>query len=92
MAKPKCAINGFGRIGRLLLRANLLRDLVDIDGNKRSQLNGIHGIPVKIRHSARRASNEIKAEGENIVLDGKKSRATTNATQELLIGQNTEST
>lgn len=30
MAKLKTAINGFGRIGRLLLRANLLSDMVDI--------------------------------------------------------------
>lgn len=30
MAKLKTAINGFGRIGRLLLRANLTRDLVDV--------------------------------------------------------------
>lgn len=72
MAKPKCAINGFGRIGRLLLRANLLRDLVDIVAI--NDLSSTESMAYLLKYDTAHGvlPNEIKAEGENIVLDGKK--------------------
>ncbi|MBU1992958.1 type I glyceraldehyde-3-phosphate dehydrogenase [Patescibacteria group bacterium] len=71
MAKPKCAINGFGRIGRMLLRANLLKDEVDIvavnDPNPTESLAYL----LKYDSAQGTLKNEVKVEGENIIVDGK---------------------
>ncbi|HBB02770.1 MAG: glyceraldehyde-3-phosphate dehydrogenase, type I, glyceraldehyde 3-phosphate dehydrogenase [Candidatus Peregrinibacteria bacterium GW2011_GWF2_38_29] len=71
MAKLKTAINGFGRIGRLLLRANLTRDLVDVvainDPNDNKTLaylfkyDTVHG----------KLSNNVEATETGIKIDGK---------------------
>ena len=43
MAKIKVGINGFGRIGRLVFRAAMTRNDIEIVGiNDRCRLHGIH--------------------------------------------------
>ncbi|MEO6433303.1 MAG: glyceraldehyde 3-phosphate dehydrogenase NAD-binding domain-containing protein, partial [Sphingomicrobium sp.] len=74
----KVAINGFGRIGRVIARAILSRtdhdlelvainDLADADANallfKRDSVHGTY-------------KGEVKAEGEYLVIDGKRIRVT----------------
>lgn len=72
MAKVKCAINGFGRIGRLLLRANLKRDIVDIAAiNDPSPIDSLaYLLKYDTAHGV--LDQKIEIDGENIVIDGKK--------------------
>lgn len=67
---PKIAINGFGRIGRLVFRAALekgfevvsINDLADINANAHLlKYDSVHG----------RFSGDVKVEGTNLVVNGK---------------------
>ncbi|HBU97996.1 type I glyceraldehyde-3-phosphate dehydrogenase [Thalassospira lucentensis] len=69
----RVAINGFGRIGRLVLRSIVesgrtdvevvaINDLGDVSTNAHLlKYDSVHGV----------LSNDVKAEGENLVIDGK---------------------
>ncbi|WP_417805131.1 type I glyceraldehyde-3-phosphate dehydrogenase [Thalassospira lucentensis] len=70
----RVAINGFGRIGRLVLRSIVesgrtdvevvaINDLGDVNTNAHLlKYDSVHGV----------LANDVKAEGENLVIDGKK--------------------
>ncbi len=76
MAKVKIGINGFGRIGRLVFRAALTRPDVEVVGVNdlfdaeylayMCKYDTIHG----------QLKGEIKADGSNLVVNGKKVRVT----------------
>ncbi len=67
--KPRVAINGFGRIGRLVFRINLLRDKFDIiainDPNKASTM--AHMLKYDSSYGILDADIEVKSEDEMIV-------------------------
>lgn len=70
--KPRIAINGFGRIGRMMFRANLTRDLVDIVAINDLSPAATHAHLLKFDSTYGEISNDITAEGTNLVVDGKK--------------------
>jgi glyceraldehyde 3-phosphate dehydrogenase len=69
--KPRVAINGFGRIGRMMFRANLLRDLVDIVAINDLSPAEVHAHLLKFDSTYGEIKNDIKANGKNLVVDGK---------------------
>ena len=74
MATPKIAINGFGRIGRKVLRLALERNDVEVVG-----INDLSK-PETIAHLFKYDSifgsykGEVKSENSHVVIDGKKIR------------------
>ena len=76
MSKPKVSINGFGRIGRLVLRAALetgavdvvtVNDLVSFETNAHLfKYDSVHGI----------YKGDVKLEGDMLVVDGHKIKLT----------------
>lgn len=70
--KPRVAINGFGRIGRMMFRCNLIRDLVDIVAINDLSPAETHAHLLKFDSSYGELPNEVTAEGENLIVDGQK--------------------
>lgn len=70
--KPRIAINGFGRIGRMMFRANLVRDLVDIVAINDLSPAATHAHLLKFDSTYGEIQNDISADGTNLVVDGKK--------------------
>jgi glyceraldehyde 3-phosphate dehydrogenase len=71
MAKVKCAINGFGRIGRMLLRANMIKEDVEIVAI--NDPNPIESLAYLLKYDSAQGvlKQDVKVEGDNIVVDGK---------------------
>lgn len=72
MNKPRIAINGFGRIGRMMFRCNLIRDLVDIVAINDPSPVETHAHLLKFDSTYGTIENDIKADGNFLVVDGKK--------------------
>lgn len=71
--KPRVAINGFGRIGRMIMRANLARDLIDIVAINDLSPADVHAHLLKFDSTYGTIENDIKSEGAGtLVVDGKK--------------------
>lgn len=70
--RPRVVINGFGRIGRMMFRCNLIRDLVDIVAVNDLSPAETHAHLLKFDSSYGEIPNEVSAAGENLVVDGKK--------------------
>lgn len=71
--KPRVAINGFGRIGRMIMRANLVCDLIDIVAINDLSPANVHAHLLKFDSTYGTIENDIKAEGPNtLIVDGKK--------------------
>lgn len=70
--KPRVAINGFGRIGRLCLRANLKNPLLDIVAI--NDLNGAEQAAHLLKWDSvyGKLDAEVKADGDSIIVDGHK--------------------
>ncbi len=70
MAKLRTAINGFGRIGRLLFRANLEKNLVDIVAINDS--NGPESLAYLLKYDTThgKLAIEITATEKSIIVDG----------------------
>ena len=70
----KVGINGFGRIGRLVLRSALERGESDIDFIAVNDLTDAATLAYLLKYDSNFGilSNEVKAEGDSIVIDGKK--------------------
>lgn len=76
MSKPKIAVNGFGRIGRLVVRAALesgrvevvtINDLVPFETQAHLfKYDSVHGV----------YPGEVKVEGDMLVVDGHKIKMT----------------
>lgn len=69
--KPKVAINGFGRIGRLFFRANLVRNLVDIVAI--NDLSPPETTAYLLKHDSSYGTipNEISVKDGHLMVDGK---------------------
>ena len=71
--KPRVAINGFGRIGRMIMRANLVRDLIDIVAINDLSPADVHAHLLKFDSTYGTIPNDIKSEGAGtLIVDGKK--------------------
>lgn len=70
--KPRVAINGFGRIGKIVMRCNLLCDLVDIVAINDLSPAPIHAHLLKYDSSYGTLDADIKTDGDNLVVNGKK--------------------
>lgn len=71
--KPRVAINGFGRIGRMMFRCNLLRDLVDIVAINDLSPAEIHAHLLTYDSTYGRIEDEIKASSPSeLVVNEKK--------------------
>lgn len=70
--KPRIAINGFGRIGRMMFRANLVRDIVDIVAINDLSPAATHAHLLKFDSTYGEIQNDISADGANLIVDGKK--------------------
>ncbi len=70
----KVGINGFGRIGRLVLRSAIERGEGDIDFIAVNDLTDAATLAYLLKYDSNFGilSNEVKAEGDSIVIDGKK--------------------
>lgn len=72
----KVGINGFGRIGRLVLRSALERGESDIDFVAVNDLTDAATLAHLLKYDSNFGilSKEVKAEGDSLVIDGKKIR------------------
>lgn len=70
--KPRVAINGFGRIGRMMFRCNLERDLVDIVAVNDLSPAEVHAHLLKYDSNYGKIDDDIQAEGTNLIVNGKK--------------------
>ncbi len=70
----KVGINGFGRIGRLVLRSALERGESDIDFIAVNDLTDAATLAYLLKYDSNFGilPNEVKAEGDSLVIDGKK--------------------
>ncbi len=70
----KVGINGFGRIGRLVLRTALENKETDIDFVGVNDLTGADTLAYLLKYDSNFGilANEVKAEGDFLVVDGKK--------------------
>lgn len=70
----KVGINGFGRIGRLVLRSALERGESDIEFVAVNDLTDAATLAYLLKYDSNFGilSNEVKAEGDSLVIDGKK--------------------
>ena len=70
----KVGINGFGRIGRLVLRSAIERGEKNIEFVGVNDLTDAATLAYLLKHDSNFGSlpNEVKAEGDSIVVDGKK--------------------
>lgn len=70
--KPRVAINGFGRIGRMITRANLINNLVDIVAINDLSPADVHAHLLKFDSTYGTIPNDVKADGpDKLVIDGK---------------------
>jgi glyceraldehyde 3-phosphate dehydrogenase len=71
MAKLKVAINGFGRIGRLVLRAGIHNDRLEFVGI--NDLVPADNLAYLFKYDSTHGTfnGKVSAEGENLVIDGK---------------------
>ncbi|MBI5413403.1 type I glyceraldehyde-3-phosphate dehydrogenase [Candidatus Peregrinibacteria bacterium] len=72
MNKPRIAINGFGRIGRMMLRCNLVRDLVDIVAINDLSPSNVAAHLLKHDSTYGSIKDDIKAEGNSLIINDKK--------------------
>lgn len=72
MKKARVAINGFGRIGRMMFRANLVRDLVDIVAVNDLSPAEVHAHLLKYDSTYGTIPDDIKAQGTDLIINGKK--------------------
>ncbi|MBP9718754.1 type I glyceraldehyde-3-phosphate dehydrogenase [Candidatus Gracilibacteria bacterium] len=73
MKKVKVGINGFGRIGKMMFRSNLLRDLVDIVAVNDLSPAPAHAQLLKFDSTYGQLDAEVTAEGNDVlVVNGKK--------------------
>ncbi len=78
MSKPRVAINGFGRIGKLIFRSNLIHDLIDIVAINDPSPVEMHSIMLKFDSSYGPITNiglkddDIYVDGKDLVVKGKK--------------------
>ncbi len=70
--KPRVAINGFGRIGRLALRANLVNELLDIVVINDSQGAESAAHLLKYDSLYGELNADLKVEGDYLIVNGKK--------------------
>jgi len=71
--KPKVAINGFGRIGRMIFRANLVRDLLDIVAINDTSSSEMQAHLLKYDSTYGTITDDVKADGPNgLLVNGKK--------------------
>ncbi len=70
----KVGINGFGRIGRLVLRCALENKEADIDFVAVNDLTSADALAYLLKYDSNFGilPNEVKAEGDSLVVDGKK--------------------
>jgi len=70
----KVGINGFGRIGRLVLRSMLERGEANVDIVAVNDLTDAATLAYLLKYDSNFGilSNEVKAEGDSLVIDGKK--------------------
>ncbi len=70
--KPKVAINGFGRIGRQVFRINLEKDYFDVVAI--NDLSDAKTMAHMLKYDSNYGTlpHEVEAEGDDIVVDGKK--------------------
>lgn len=73
MSKPKVAINGFGRIGRMTFRAALLHPSLDYDIVAVNDLTSPDMLAYLLKYDStmRTFPGEIRAEGNQIIVNGK---------------------
>lgn len=72
MKKPRIAINGFGRIGRMMFRCNLARDLVEVVGINDLSPAETHAHLLKYDSTYGMIEDDIRAESDALVVNGKK--------------------
>lgn len=72
MKKPRIAINGFGRIGKNVLRCNLERELLEIVALNDTSGADIHAHLLKYDSLYGTLKNDIKHDSGHIIIDGKK--------------------
>lgn len=78
MSKPRVAINGFGRIGKLIFRSNLIHDLLDIVAINDPSPAEMHSVMVQFDSSYGPITNigfkdgDIAVDGKDLVVKGKK--------------------
>lgn len=72
--RVKVGINGFGRIGRLVLRSAIERGESNIDFVAVNDLTDAATLAYLLKYDSNFGilSNEVKAEGDSLVIDGKK--------------------
>jgi len=70
----KVGINGFGRIGRLVFRSVLENKVKDIDFVAINDITSASTLAHLLKYDSNFGilSNEVKAEGDNLIVDGKK--------------------
>lgn len=72
MSKPRVAINGFGRIGRMIVRCNLILDLLDIVVINDLSPAETSAHLLKFDSTYGTIPNDVRAEGNALFIDGKK--------------------
>lgn len=72
MSKPRVAINGFGRIGRMIVRCNLILDLLDIVAINDLSPPETSAHLLKFDSTYGTIPNDVRAEGQSLIIDGKK--------------------
>ncbi len=70
--KPRVAINGFGRIGRLALRANLVNELLDIVVINDSQGAESAAHLLKYDSLYGELNADLQVEGDYLIINGKR--------------------
>lgn len=68
----RVGINGFGRIGKMIFRCNLARDLVDIVAVNDLSPAQIHAHLLKHDSTYGNLNADIRVDGENLIVNGKK--------------------
>jgi len=71
-SKLRIGINGFGRIGRMVLRASLLRDDVEVVAVNDPFIPPEYMVyQLKYDSSQGKLSNEVKTDGKSLIIDGR---------------------
>ena len=76
MAKIKVGINGFGRIGRLVFRAAMTRNDIEIVGINDPDRCRLHGIHAEIWHDAWSFQRNCRSKDGKLVVNGQAIRVT----------------
>lgn len=70
--KPRVAINGFGRIGKMMFRSNVMRDLVDIVAVNDLSPASIHAHLLEFDSTYGHLNADVKVDGNDLIVNGKK--------------------